>query len=115
MVVPSAFAAATGRLHWEILVRARAIENQVFLIAAGQVGTLPGGFEAYGHSMIVDPWGKILGEVADGPGIVVADLDLAAQQDARSTLPALTHRRPAAYRRVTEAVPGGDSTTFAER
>jgi deaminated glutathione amidase len=115
VVVPSAFAAATGRHHWEILVRARAIENQVFLIAAGQVGTLPGGFEAYGHSMIVGPWGEILGEVAEGPGFVVADLDLAAQQDARSTLPALTHRRPAAYRRVTDAMLGSDSTSVADR
>jgi predicted amidohydrolase len=102
MLVPSAFAAVTGRLHWEILVRARAIENQVFIIAAGQVGTLPGGFEAYGHSMIVDPWGTILGEVEDRPGFVLADLDLAAQQDARSTLPSLTHRRPTAYRKVPE-------------
>lgn len=102
MVVPSAFAAVTGRLHWEILVRARAIENQVFVIAAGQVGTMAGGFEAYGHSMIVDPWGTILAEVTDGPGFVVADLDLASQQDARSTLPSLTHRRPAAYRKILE-------------
>lgn len=100
MVVPSAFAAATGKFHWEILVRARAIENQVFIIAAGQVGTLAGGFEAYGHSMIVDPWGTVLAQIPDGPGFVVADLDLAAQQDVRSTLPALTHRRPTAYRKV---------------
>ena len=102
MVVPSAFAAATGRLHWEILVRARAIENQVFVVAAGQTGTLAGGFEAYGHSMIVDPWGTILAELPDGPGVVVADLDLTAQQDARSTLPSLTQRRPSAYRKVPE-------------
>jgi deaminated glutathione amidase len=102
MVVPSAFAAVTGRLHWEILVRARAIENQVFVIAAGQVGTLGGGFEAYGHSMIVDPWGTILAEIDDGPGFIFADLDLTAQQDARSTLPSLVHRRPSAYRRAPE-------------
>jgi deaminated glutathione amidase len=99
IVVPSAFTRTTGRLHWEILVRARAIENQVFVIAAGQVGKLPANFETYGHSMIVDPWGKILAEVKDGPGVAVADLDFAAQQDARSTLPCLVHRRPQAYRR----------------
>jgi predicted amidohydrolase len=102
MVVPSAFASVTGKLHWEILVRARAIENQVFLIAAGQVGTLAGGFEAYGHSMIVDPWGTIIADVSEGPGFCIADLDLAAQQDARSILPSLTHRQPAAYRKVPQ-------------
>jgi deaminated glutathione amidase len=102
IVVPSAFTAVTGRMHWEILVRARAIENQVFVIAAGQVGKLDGSFEAYGHSMILDPWGKILAEVPDGPGIAVADLDLASQQDARSTLPSLANRRPSAYRRAPE-------------
>jgi len=102
IVVPSAFAAATGRLHWDILVRARAIENQVFVVAAGQVGKLGGVFEAYGHSMIVDPWGKVLSEVVEGTGIAVADIDLTYQQDARSTLPSLTQRRPSAYRRLPE-------------
>ncbi len=99
IAVPSAFAAATGRLHWEVLLRARAIENQVFIVAAGQVGTLGGGFEAYGHSAIVDPWGKVLAEVEEGTGVAVADLDFTAQQDARSTLPCLTQRRPSAYRK----------------
>jgi deaminated glutathione amidase len=102
VTVPSAFAAVTGRLHWDLLVRARAVENQIFVVAAGQFGKLEGGFEAYGHSMIVDPWGKVLAEVQDGPGVVVADLDLTSQQDARSTLPCLTHRRPAAYRKSPE-------------
>jgi len=102
IVVPSAFTRATGRLHWEILVRARAIENQVFIIAAGQVGKDGGPFVSFGHSMIVDPWGKVFAEVPDGPGVVVADLDFAAQQDARSTLPCLTHRRPSAYRKPSD-------------
>jgi len=100
MVVPSAFAAVTGKLHWDILVRARAIENQVFVIAAGQVGTLAGAFECYGHSMIVDPWGKVLSHLADAPGVAVADLDFADQQDARSNLPCLTHRQPSVYRQI---------------
>jgi predicted amidohydrolase len=99
IVVPSAFAAATGRLHWEVLLRARAIENQVFVVAAGQVGELGGQFNAYGHSAIVDPWGTVLAEVHEGPGVAVADLDFTAQQDARSTLPCLSQRRPSAYRK----------------
>ncbi len=99
IVVPSAFAAATGRLHWEVLLRARAIENQVFIVAAGQVGELGGQFHTYGHSAIIDPWGTVLDEVHEGTGVAVADLDFAAQQDARSTLPCLTQRRPSAYRK----------------
>jgi len=97
IVVPSAFAAATGRAHWEVLVRARAIENQVFVIAADQVGALSPSFTAHGHSMIVDPWGTVLAERPDDCGHVVADLDLAAQQEIRSLLPSLAHRRPDAY------------------
>jgi predicted amidohydrolase len=97
IVVPSAFAAVTGRAHWEVLLRARAIENQVFVIAADQVGRLSPSFVAHGHSMVVDPWGTVLAERADGPGHVMADLDLAAQQEVRSLLPSLAHRRPAAY------------------
>ncbi|HXQ62391.1 MAG TPA: carbon-nitrogen hydrolase family protein [Acidimicrobiales bacterium] len=97
IVVPSAFAAVTGRAHWEVLVRARAIENQVFVIAADQVGTLSPSFTAHGHSMIVDPWGTVLAERPEGPGHVVADLDLAGQQEVRSLLPSLAHRRPSSY------------------
>jgi predicted amidohydrolase len=97
IVVPSAFAASTGQAHWEILLRARAIENQVFVIAADQVGALSDSFTAHGHSMIVGPWGTVLAELAEGPGHIVADLDLTAQQEIRSLLPSLAHRRPAAY------------------
>ncbi|HXQ58700.1 MAG TPA: carbon-nitrogen hydrolase family protein [Acidimicrobiales bacterium] len=97
IVVPSAFAAATGAPHWEILLRARAIENQVFVIAADQVGTLSSSFAAHGHSMIVDPWGTVLAELPDGVGHIVADLDLAGQQEIRSLLPSWVHRRPGAY------------------
>jgi deaminated glutathione amidase len=97
IVVPSAFAATTGRAHWEVLLRARAIENQVFVIAADQVGKLTGTYTAHGHSMIVDPWGTILAEKPEGVGHVVADLDLAGQQEVRSLLPSLAHRQPTAY------------------
>ena len=97
IVVPSAFAAATGKAHWEVLLRARAIENQVFVIAADQVGALSGSFTAHGHSMIVDPWGTILAEKAEGVGHIVADLDLTGQQEIRSLLPSLAHRQPRAY------------------
>jgi predicted amidohydrolase len=97
IVVPSAFAAATGPAHWETLVRARAIENQVFVVAADQVGILSPDYTAHGHSMIVGPWGTVMAEAPDGPGYVVADLDLAAQQEIRSLLPSLAHRRPDAY------------------
>jgi predicted amidohydrolase len=98
IVVPSAFAAATGQAHWEVLLRARAIENQVFVIAADQVGTLSPSFTAHGHSMVVGPWGTVLAERPEGQGYVVADLDFAAQQEIRSLLPSLAHRRPEAYR-----------------
>jgi predicted amidohydrolase len=97
--LPSAFTVPTGRAHWEILVRARAIENQAFVIAAGQVGPHPPDHRSYGHSMIVDPWGTVLGRAADEPeAVVVADLDLDAQADVRAKLPSLANRRPDAYR-----------------
>jgi deaminated glutathione amidase len=91
--VPSAFTAYTGQAHWEPLLRARAIENQVYIIAPDQFGKSPQSFETHGHSMIVDPWGKILGELAAGPGIVVAEIDLNYLTRVRAELPALTHRK----------------------
>ncbi|MGD0313362.1 MAG: carbon-nitrogen hydrolase family protein [Acidimicrobiales bacterium] len=100
MAVPAAFTAVTGPDHWELLLRARAVENEVFMIGAGQVGTLPPGVPAcHGHTMIVDPWGTILAECTqNGPGVVLADLDMARLHQVRSELPVLAHRRPAAYR-----------------
>jgi predicted amidohydrolase len=92
--VPSAFTARTGRDHWEVLVRARAIEDQVFVLAANQTGAHPDGSESHGHSMIVGPWGVVLAEASAGEGIAVADLDLAELARVRATLPALAHRRP---------------------
>jgi deaminated glutathione amidase len=91
--VPSAFTAYTGHAHWEPLLRARAIENQVYIIAPDQFGRNAQSFETYGHSMIVDPWGKILGELAAGPGVVVAEIDLDYLARVRAELPALTHRK----------------------
>lgn len=99
VAAPSAFTAHTGPAHWELLVRARAVENEVFVIAPAQVGELPAGMPpCHGHTMIVDPWGTVLDEVASpAPGVAVADLDLAAQQRLRAALPVLDARRPSAY------------------
>jgi predicted amidohydrolase len=91
--VPSAFTAYTGQAHWEPLLRARAIENQVYIIAPDQFGKSAKSFETHGHSMIVDPWGKIVGELPDGPGVVVAEIDLDYLAKVRAELPALTHRK----------------------
>ncbi len=98
ITVPSAFTATTGRDHWEVLLRARAIENQVFVIAADQVGAAPPHYDSWGHSMIVDPWGEVLAEADAGEGFVCAELDLDRQDEIRSSLPSLANRRPGAYR-----------------
>jgi len=105
VAVPSAFTMATGRDHWEVLLRARAIEDQVFVLAPNQVGKAPPHYESYGRSAIVDPWGVVLATAADGEGFAAADLDLAAQERVREKLPSLANRRPAAYRwpQLTEA------------
>jgi len=99
VAVPAAFTAATGPAHWELLLRARAVEDQVFVIGAGQVGELPPGMpRGHGHSMVVDPWGTVLAERTDPtPGSVTVDLDFAHLSDVRSRLPVLANRRPAAY------------------
>ncbi len=91
--VPSVFTVPTGRAHWETLLRARAIENQVYIIAADQTGQHPASMDAYGHSMIVDPWGKVIAGAGTEPGLVLADIDLDYLQDVRLRLPALEHRR----------------------
>jgi deaminated glutathione amidase len=97
--IPAAFTRVTGEAHWEILVRARAIENQVFVIAPGQ-GRMPGPErDSYGNSMIVDPWGEVLARAGDeGASVVAADLDLARQDEVREKLPSLANRVAAAYR-----------------
>ena len=91
--VPSAFTAYTGQAHWETLLRARAIENQVYVIAPDQFGKSPKSFETHGHSMIVDPWGKVVANLPDGPGIVMAEIDLDYLTKIRAELPALDHRK----------------------
>ena len=98
ITVPAAFTVPTTRDHWEVLVRARAIENQCFVIAANQVGEHVEGLRSGGRSMIVDPWGLILAQAADSETVITADLDLDAQQDIRTRLPSLANRRPGAYR-----------------
>jgi deaminated glutathione amidase len=96
--IPSAFTEVTGRDHWEVLLRARAIENQVFVIAPNQFGKAPPHYESYGHSAIVDPWGRVLAQAPAEECFVAADLDLAEQERVREKLPSLANRRPAAYR-----------------
>jgi deaminated glutathione amidase len=96
--LPAAFTKITGEAHWEILIRARAIENQVFVVAGGQVGMHPENKESYGNSMIVDPWGEVLARVADpGPGYCTAELDFTRQAEVRDRLPSLANRQGAAY------------------
>lgn len=91
--VPAAFTAITGEAHWEPLLRARAIENQVYIIAPDQIGKHPKSFDTYGNSMIVDPWGRILARASDVPGIIFAEIDLAYLAKVRAELPALAHRK----------------------
>lgn len=92
-VVPSAFTVPTGRAHWETLLRARAIENLAFVVAAAQWGRHQNGRETWGDSLVVDHWGAVLARLPAGEGVVTADLDLAAQVEARTRFPALQHRR----------------------
>ena len=92
ILVPAAFTETTGRAHWEILLRARAIENQCYVMAIGQGGIHPNGRETHGNSMIVDPWGSIVDRKAKGEGIVIAELDHRVIADTRASLPALSHR-----------------------
>lgn len=98
ITVPAAFAVATGEAHWEVLLRARAIENGCFILAPAQTGTHPASVGAsrktYGHSMIVAPWGEVLLDAGKEPGVYLADLDLTAVTNARGKVPSLTHDRP---------------------
>jgi len=92
IALPSAFTAITGKAHWETLVRARSIENLCFTLAAGQGGYHVNGRETYGHSMIVDPWGNIMNELANGSGLVCASMDLERLNSIRRSFPCLEHR-----------------------
>ncbi|MEM7027240.1 MAG: carbon-nitrogen hydrolase family protein [Pseudomonadota bacterium] len=90
---PSAFTATTGKMHWELLLRSRAVENLSYVIASNQEGRHANGRLTWGHSMIVDPWGKILDCVKQGVGIALAEIDLDKQKNIRKTFPVLTHRK----------------------
>jgi nitrilase len=92
LTIPSSFTVPTGRAHWEVLLRARAIENLSYVVAPAQWGHHANGRETYGDSLIVDYWGTVLARLEGGNGVVVAELDLAAQAEARRNFPALTHR-----------------------
>jgi predicted amidohydrolase len=108
VAVASGFTMQTGRDHWELLVRARAVENQVYVVAANQTGRHEPGRESYGRSMIVDPWGVVLAQAPDGPGLAIADLDLDRLERIRRTLPSLSNRSPLAYdNRVLARSEGG--------
>jgi deaminated glutathione amidase len=98
ITVPSAFTATTGRDHWEVLLRARAIENQAYVVAPNQIGKAPPHYESYGRSAIVDPWGVVIAVAPDRECYIAADLDLDAQRRIRESLPSLANRRPEAYR-----------------
>jgi nitrilase len=93
IVVPAAFTYVTGRAHWETLLRARAIENQCYVLAAAQGGTHVNGRRTWGHSMLIDPWGEIKGVLPEGDGVVMGDLDSQLLRQVRENLPALKHRK----------------------
>jgi predicted amidohydrolase len=93
LVIPSAFTNITGEAHWEILVRARAIENLCYVIASNQTGVHANGRASYGHSMIVDPWGKVLASLKTEEGVMVANIDLTYLAKIRTRFPALQHRK----------------------
>jgi predicted amidohydrolase len=97
LAVPAAFTLYTGKDHWEPLLRARAIENQCFVLAANQWGSYRDGKAAYGRSMIVDPWGVVVAQAPDGDGVISAELDRERIADVRRRIPALANRQPAAY------------------
>lgn len=97
VIVPANFTKATGEAHWMTLLRARAIENGLFVIAPAQCGQTLGGFEAFGHSTVIDPWGRVICEMADEPGVSVVEVDLTEVDRVRRVVPALRHRRPGVY------------------
>lgn len=103
LTVPAAFTAVTGAAHWEVLLRARAIENGCFVIAPNVFGDHGSGKQSYGHSMIIDPWGTVLAEAPDGDGVILADLDLTEVDRVRAAVPSLVNRRPDLYGFVDEA------------
>lgn len=96
IAVPAAFTVPTGQAHWHVLLRARAIENACFVVAAAQTGEHADGRSTYGHSLVIDPWGEILLDMGEAPGLGFAELDLARIADVRSRVPVIANRRPVA-------------------
>jgi len=94
LAIPAAFTRVTGQAHWHVLIRARAIENGAYVIAPCQYGTLAGGSECYGHSLIVDPWGRVLADGGESEGVIVAEIDTALVELTRGRIPSLRHDRP---------------------
>jgi nitrilase len=92
IVMPAAFTHTTGRAHWEVLLRARAIENQCYVLASAQGGLHPNGRRTWGHSMLVDPWGAVCAQLAEGEGLAAGEIDLDSMMGIRTSLPALQHR-----------------------
>jgi deaminated glutathione amidase len=97
VIVPAAFTLHTGRDHWEVLLRARAIENQCYIVAPAQVGKYPPDKQSFGRAMIIDPWGLVLAQAQDMPGMITVDIDLAQIERVRSQIPCLEHRKPNLY------------------
>ena len=93
LTIPSAFTAITGKAHWEVLVRARAIENQCYVVAAAQGGYHANGRETFGDSMVVDPWGLVLNRLTRGPGVVISDINMERLREIRKSFPVLEHRK----------------------
>lgn len=106
--IPAAFTETTGKAHWHVLTRARAVENGAFVIAPAQGGRHANGRSTYGHSLIVSPWGEILAEAGTEPGVIVADIDQTAAQDARIRIPSLKHNRPYAVSTLAESFDPAD-------
>ena len=108
MTVPAAFTRQTGEAHWEILLRARAIENGMFVIAAAQAGKHEDGRETFGHSMIIDPWGKVLASAGGtGEAVVIAEIDIAAVKAAHDKIPNLKNAREFSLEKIATPAAGG--------
>ena len=103
LAIPAAFTRITGRAHWHVLNRARAIENGAYVLAPCQYGTLSGGSECYGHSLIVDPWGRVLADGGEDEGVIVAEIDPALVSETRARIPSLAHDRPYTVDRLAQA------------
>ncbi len=102
VAVPAAFTVPTGRAHWEVLLRARAIEAGAFVVAAAQSGRHADGRETYGHSLVISPWGEVLLDMGEGTGVGFADIELSRVEDVRRRIPSLSHRRPIAEAAVVQ-------------